>query len=67
MRELANIENLNEHEITRVLHLAFLSTKIVEEILDGRQDEGMTVHRLRRLCSIPQDWTEQAVLLQNLC
>ncbi|MBT4041045.1 MAG: hypothetical protein HOE65_13505, partial [Rhodospirillales bacterium] len=66
VREIATKENVNEHEITRVLHLAFLSPKIVDDIFNGRQDEGVTVHRLRRLSSIPYDWCEQANLLKNL-
>ena len=57
---------MNEHEITRVLHLAFLSPQIIEEIIDGRQAEEVNVHRLRRLSSIPYNWAEQAELLNNL-
>jgi site-specific DNA recombinase len=66
VREIATNERVNEHEITRVLHLAFLSPKIVGSIFNGRQGEEITVHRLRRLSSIPYDWTEQANLLENL-
>jgi site-specific DNA recombinase len=66
VREIAAREQVNEHEITRVLHLAFLSPRIVEDILDGRQGEGMSVHRMRRLSSIPFNWSEQAELLENL-
>jgi DNA invertase Pin-like site-specific DNA recombinase len=66
VREIAKRENVNEHEITRVLHLAFLSPRIVEDILDGRQAEGVSVYRLRRLSSIPFDWAEQVELLENL-
>ena len=32
VREIARREQINEHEITRVLHLAFLSPRIVEDI-----------------------------------
>jgi len=66
VREIAAREQVNEHEITRILHLAFLSPRIVEDILDGRQAEGVGVHRLRRLSSIPSDWADQAKLLENL-
>ena len=66
VREIAKLERVNEHEITRVLHLAFLSPRIVEEVMDGWQAEGMSVHRLRRLSSIPFNWAEQAQLLTNL-
>jgi len=66
VREIAKREGTNEHEITRVLHLAFLSPRIVEDILDGRQADTLSVYRLRRLSSIPFHWQEQAELLGNL-
>jgi site-specific DNA recombinase len=66
VREIALREQVNEHEITRVLHLAFLAPKIVEDILDGRQAEGVSVYPLRRLSSIPFDWVEQVEMLENL-
>jgi len=66
VREIARRERVNEHEITRVLHLAFLSPRIFEDILDGRQAENVSVYRLRRLSSIPFDWSEQAELLGSL-
>lgn len=53
VREIAAREQVNEHEITRVLHLAFLSPRIVEDILDGRQADGVSVYPLRRLSPIP--------------
>ena len=43
-REIAGREKINEHEITRVLHLAFLSPRIVEDIFKGRQAEDVTVY-----------------------
>ena len=45
-RAIAGREKINEHEITRVLHLAFLSPRIVEDIFKGRQAEDVTVYRL---------------------
>ena len=53
VREIVGREKINEHEITRVLHLAFLSPRIVEDIFKGRQAEDVTVYRLRRLSSLP--------------
>ena len=35
-REIAGREKVNEHEITRVLHLAFLSPRIVEDTFKSR-------------------------------
>ena len=60
VREIAGRKKINEHEITRVLHLAFLSPRIVEDIFKGRQAEDVTVYRLRRLSSLPFAWQEQA-------
>jgi hypothetical protein len=51
---------------TRVLQLAFLSPKIIEDILSGRQGEGISIHHLRRFGSLPLDWADQAKLLNNL-
>ena len=66
VRKIAGREKINEHEITRVLHLAFLSPRIVEDIFKGRQAEDVTVYRLRRLSSLPFAWQEQAERLENL-
>ena len=66
VREIAGREKINEHEVTRVLHLAFLSPRIVEDIFKGRQAEDVTVYRLRRLSSLPFAWQEQAERLENL-
>ena len=66
VREIAGREKINEHEIARVLHLAFLSPRIVEDIFKGRQAEDVTVYRLRRLSSLPFVWQEQAERLENL-
>jgi hypothetical protein len=66
VREIAKREQVNEHEITRVLQLAFLSPKIIEDILSGRQGEGISIHHLRRFGSLPLDWADQAKLLNNL-
>jgi len=66
VREIAAREQVNEHEITRVLHLAFLAPRIVEDILDGRQADGVSVYPLRRLSSLPFDWAKQGELLENV-
>ena len=66
VREIARREKINEHEVSRVLHLAFLSPRIVEDIFKGRQAEGVTVHRLRRLSTLPFAWKERAERLESL-
>ena len=66
VRQIARRQKINEHEISRVLHLAFLSPRIVEDIFKGRQAEDVTVYRLRRLSSLPFAWQDQAERLENL-
>ena len=45
---------------------ASMSPRIVEDIFKGRQAADVTVHRLRRLSSLPFAWQEQAERLENL-
>lgn len=66
VREIAKQDSVNENEITRTLPLAFLAPTIVEDILGGRQTEGLTAYRLKRLPQLPLDWAEQTKTLQNL-
>jgi len=44
------------------LNLAFLSPKLVEAVLQGRQPVELTATRLTKL-DLPIDWTEQNSLL----
>lgn len=66
VRALARREGIYETEITRILRLAFLAPTIVEAILDGRQPQGVTVERLKRLPPLPSDWEDQEKMLGNL-
>ena len=66
VREIAKHENVRESEITRILRLAFLSPKVVRNILEGRQPNNVTTHRLRRLSALPLDWAEQETTIDNL-
>tara|TARA_A100001037_G_C15044047_1_gene586874 strand:+ start:48 stop:182 length:135 start_codon:yes stop_codon:yes gene_type:complete len=42
------------------LGLKGISPQIVEEIIEGRQAEEVSVRRIRRISSIPFNWAEQA-------
>ena len=59
VKEIAEREKAFDTEITRILPLAFLAPEIIEDILAGRQPEGLNVRRLSRLNPLPTDWREQ--------
>ena len=63
VQEIASRERVFVTEISRVLPLAFLSPKIVEDILAGRQPETLTVRQLQRLRSLAFDWKAQRIQL----
>ena len=65
-RSLADIAK--EHgtapsEVSRLLPFAFLSPRIVEEILTGSQPVHLNAQRLSRIADLPVGWLEQAELL----
>jgi hypothetical protein len=55
--ELAAAEKINSSYVSRLLRLTLLSPDIVEEILDGRQPEGMTLPSLME--PFPVEWERQ--------
>jgi hypothetical protein len=55
--ELAAAEKINSSYVSRLLRLTLLSPDIVEEILDGRQPEGMTLPGLME--PFPAEWERQ--------
>lgn len=57
--EVPSVRVIYETEVTRVLPLAFLALDIVEAIIEGRQPEGLTAERLKRLSPLPSDWDVQ--------
>jgi hypothetical protein len=64
--ELAKSEGINFSYVCRILRLALLSPKIIEAILDGRQDASLELRHLIK--SLSPLWDEQeAVLLQRVC
>ena len=62
-RALAERNNLDPGDVTRLLPLAFLAPDIVEAILEGRQPIELTASRLKRLRNLPLSWGEQRLLL----
>ena len=64
IEDLAIAEKINPSYISRVLRLAFLSPKVVQAILDGKQPAWLTMKDLLR--PHPNNWPEQErVLLRN--
>jgi hypothetical protein len=56
INELAAAENINSSYVSRLLRLTLLAPDIVEAILDGRQQEGMTLLALME--PFPIIWPE---------
>ena len=63
IREIANLENVEESEISRVIALSSLAPEIVEAILDGSQPTTLTAYGLRRISRLPLAWSAQRRLL----
>ena len=63
LTEVAAANHTPLSEVSRILPLTFLSPKIVEAIVAGRQPTELTAQRLSRLSDLSASWTDQAVLL----
>ena len=61
--EIALREGLEPSTVNERLRLSLLSPKIVENILNGAQPEGLTMQWLTRN-SFPADWGKQEMLFQ---
>ena len=55
--EIAVAEKINDSFVSRLLRLTLLAPEIVQAILDGRQQEGMTLPEL--MGPFPMEWEEQ--------
>src|SRR5438132_5087573 len=64
LRELAERDGITRRYVRRLVDLAFLSPKLVEVILHGRQSDALTATRLTEL-DLPLDWTDQRRLLAS--
>ena len=61
IEDLAAAEKINPSYVSRILRLAYLSPKIVQEILDGKQPAWLTMKDLLR--PLPANWSEQEQVL----
>ena len=64
LHELAKRDGISRRYIRRLVNLAFLSPKLIEAMLQGRQPVELTATRLTEL-DLPLDWTEQHSLLAS--
>lgn len=55
--DLAAAEKVNPSYVSRILRLAYLSPKVVQAIMDGKQPARLTMKDL--LKPFPNDWFEQ--------
>jgi hypothetical protein len=61
IEDLSATEKINPSYVSRVLRLAFLSPKVVQAIMDGKQPAWLTMKDLLR--PHPNDWSEQEMIL----
>lgn len=52
-------EGLSKSYITRLARIAYLSPRIVAQILEGQQPPGLTAQALMLDTRLPLDWSEQ--------
>ena len=64
LRQIAERDGITRRYIRRLVDLAFLSPRLVEAILQGRQPVELTATRLTEL-DLPLDWAEQHRLLAS--
>jgi len=62
--QIAERDGITRRYIRRLVDLAFLSPRLVEAILQGRQPVELTATRLTEL-DLPLDWAEQHRLLAS--
>jgi site-specific DNA recombinase len=64
LEELAKRDGITRRYIRRLIDLAFLSPRLVDSILQGRQPVGLTATRLSEF-DLPLDWADQHKLLAS--
>lgn len=62
-KDIAHRFKTHPEDVSRLLPLAFLSPKITQAILTGRQSADLSVRYLTREIDLPLSWAEQEALL----
>lgn len=60
---VADSLKMDASDLSRILPLAFLSPRILEMILTGRQPPNLTLRSLTRGTDLPVEWSQQEALL----
>ena len=60
--QIAAANNVDRTHVSRILQLTSLSPTIVEQILEGKEPEGMSLRQLRK--GIPLLWSEQGKIAE---
>jgi site-specific DNA recombinase len=63
--DVANADQVDRSDFSRVLRCAFLAPDITTAIIEGRQPVDLTATKLLRLADLPQGWDEQRALLMR--
>ncbi len=63
IQRLAEAQKMDASDVTRFLPLAFLSPRIVEAILEGRQPIDLTVEKFKKVGKLPMAWRDQEIEL----
>lgn len=63
--DIARSLDMDASDLSRILPLAFLSPKLTEAILNGRQPPDLTLRKLTRGIELPIEWARQDQLLAN--
>jgi len=61
--QVAAVRCVHRADVSRILPLVFLSPKIVEAILLGRQPADLLARHLARLIDLPLAWQDQEAAL----
>jgi DNA invertase Pin-like site-specific DNA recombinase len=65
LTEIAKRESIDKPKVTRLLRLAFLSPRLVQQIRSGGQPVCVTVKTLTRQYELPLLWQEQEALVAS--
>jgi len=64
--QLAQAENVGAPYVTRIIRLALLSPKLVDDIISGNHGAMLNATRLLQITELPISWTEQEKLMRSL-
>ncbi len=59
-KDIVEREGISASYVGDVMKLAFLSPSIVEDIIQGRQPDGLMVSHLTKVEDMPLRWADQA-------